>query len=251
MLDMLAWNLNRDVPDARLFEIGGAYELLDGDRVEPRRACLVATLDAVLGALPASGTLDVSKGGHAAAAEAFRAFKGDVENLLTAFAGEARYEIGATGYYHPGRSARALINGVVVAEFGQIDPAVAGERKLRQDVFLAEIDLEQLYDLGLRAVKFTPIGKYPTVERDFSFVFDDKVLFTEMSKAVTDLGIAELREFCPVEIFRGGSIAVGKYSVLLRVRFQSTDRTLREDELTQWSGQVVAALTAIGGAQRS
>ncbi|MFZ0807964.1 MAG: phenylalanine--tRNA ligase subunit beta, partial [Candidatus Sulfotelmatobacter sp.] len=47
MLDMLAWNLNRDVTDARLFERGGLYELLNGERVEPRRACLGATLHAV------------------------------------------------------------------------------------------------------------------------------------------------------------------------------------------------------------
>jgi len=251
MLDMLAWNLNRDVAEARLFEIGGLYETLDGERVEPRRACFGATVGAVHDVLPARGALDVSKGEHAAAAEAFRGFKGDVENLLAAFAGDARYEPGAAGYYHPGRSARALINGNVVAEFGQAHPEVAAARKLRQEVFLAEIDLEQLYDLGLRRVKFAPLGKYPAVERDFSFVFDDKVSFAEIHKSVTSLGIAELKEFRPVEIFRGGSIAGGKYSVLLRVRLQSPERTLRDDEIAQWSGKIVAALTDLGGAQRA
>lgn len=250
MLDMLAWNLNRDVTDARLFEIGSLYEMLKGERVEPRRACLGATLDAVRSALPLNGPLDVSKGEQATAAEAFRGFKGDVENLLAAFAGEVRYEAGATGYYHPGRSARALMNGVEVAEFGQIDGEVAAARKLRQDVFVAEIDLEQLYDFGLRTVKFVPLGKYPAVERDFSFVFDDRVVFAEVSKAVADLGIAELRDFRPVEIFRGGSIAAGKYSVLLRVRLQSVERTLRDDEIAQWSGKIVAALSGLSGVQR-
>jgi len=250
MLDMLAWNLNRDVADARLFEIGGLYEMLDGERVEPRRACLGATVAAVRDTLPLGGALDVSKDERAAASEAFRGFKGDVENLLAAFAGEARYQLGAAGYYHPGRSARAVMNGAVVAEFGQIHPEVAAARKLRQDVFVAEIDLEQLYDLGLRVVKFAPLGKYPAVERDFSFVFEDQVLFAEISKAVSGLGIIELREFRPVEIFRGGSIAVGKYSVLLRVRLQSAERTMRDDEIAQWSGKIVDALTRLGGVQR-
>jgi len=63
--------------------------------------------------------------------------------------------------------------------------------------------------------------------------------------------VAELREFRPVEIFRGGAITAGKYSVLLRVKFQSDERTLREDEVAQWSGKIVAALTALGGAQRA
>ncbi len=250
MLDMLAWNLNREVADARLFEIGGLYEVLDGQRVEPRRLCLGATWDAVRSALPAGGALDVSKGERAAAAEAFRGFKGDVENLLAAFAGEVRFEVGATEYYHPGRSARALIRGIVVAELGQIHPEVAAARKLRQDVFVAEIDLEQLYDVGLRVVKFLPLGKYPAVERDFSFVFDDGVEFAQMQTAVLAAGLRELRELAPVEIFRGGSIPSGKYSILLRVRFQSPERTLREDEVAQWSAKIVSSLTSLGGAQR-
>ncbi|HXY78757.1 MAG TPA: phenylalanine--tRNA ligase subunit beta [Candidatus Acidoferrales bacterium] len=254
MLDMLAWNLNRDVEEARLFEMGNVYELagrLSGEaRVEPKRACLGATAAAVRSSLTAGGALDVSKGEQAAAAEAFRAFKGDVENLLAAFAGSVTYERKAAEYFHPGRSARARLNGGLVAQFGQIDPRVAAARKLRQDVFVAEFDLEQLYKAGLRPVRFTPLGKYPAVERDFSFVFADDVSFEEMRQTVTALGLAEVREFRPVEIFRGGAIAAGKYSVLLRAKFQSDERTLRDDEVAEWSGRIVAALTALGGVQR-
>src|SRR5580692_5506585 len=251
MLDMLAWNLNRDVAGSRLFEMGSVYELSEKEsRVEPRRACLGATAAAVRNALPAGDALDVSKGEHAAAAETFRGFKGDVENLLAAFAAEVTYDRATAEYFHPGRSARARVNGAVVAQFGQIHPEVTAARKLRQDVFLAEFDLEQLYRLGLRPVKFAPLGKYPAVERDFSFIFADGVSFEEILKAIKASGLAEMREFRPVEIFRGGSIAAGKYSILLRVRFQSGERTLREDEVAQWSGQIVAALVALGAVQR-
>src|SRR5271169_2070772 len=44
MLDMLAWNLNRDSENVRLFEMGRVYEMSGGERVEPARACLGATL---------------------------------------------------------------------------------------------------------------------------------------------------------------------------------------------------------------
>ncbi|HEV2397690.1 MAG TPA: phenylalanine--tRNA ligase subunit beta [Candidatus Sulfotelmatobacter sp.] len=251
MLDMLAWNLNRDVPDARLFEMGSIYELSEGERVEPRRACLGATVAAIRGVLPLGGSLDVSKGEQAGAAEVFRGFKGDVEGVLEEFAGEVSFDREAAEYFHPGRSARALLNGTVVAQFGQIHPSVSSARKLRQEVYLAEFDLEQLYKIGLRRIKYSPLPKYPAVERDFSFVFSDDVSFARMRDAVLSLGIAELRDLRPVEIFRGGSIASGKYSVLLRVRFQSPDRTLREDEIAQWSAKIVAALTGLGGAQRA
>src|SRR5579864_3861318 len=251
MLDMLAWNLNRDVPEARLFEMGGVYELSGGERVEPRRACLGATVAAVQASLPVGGVLDVSKGEHAASAEVFRAFKGDVENLLEPFAREIVFDRGADEYFHPGRSPRVRLRGAIVGQFGQVHPSVAAARKLRQDVFLAEFDLEQLYRIGLRTVKFAPLGRYPAVERDFSFVFGDEVAFERMQTAVKAMGVPELRDVRPVEIFRGGSISGGNYSILLRVKFQSNERTLREDEVAQWSAKIVDALTKLGGVQRA
>ncbi|MGB8986437.1 MAG: phenylalanine--tRNA ligase subunit beta, partial [Candidatus Sulfotelmatobacter sp.] len=164
MLDMLAWNLNRDSENVRLFEVGRVYEVRGGERVEPARVCLGATAAAVKSSLPARSVLDVSKGEQAEAAEAFRSFKGDVENLLAAFEyGELNFDRETTEYFHRGRSARALMDGAVVAQFGQIAESVKSERKLRHDIFLAEIDLERLHARGLRTVKFAPLAKYPAV----------------------------------------------------------------------------------------
>ncbi|MGB8969753.1 MAG: phenylalanine--tRNA ligase subunit beta, partial [Candidatus Sulfotelmatobacter sp.] len=248
MLDMLAWNLNRDSENVRLFEIGRVYEMRLG---EPAHLCLGATLAAVKGLLPVGGKLDVSKGEQADFAEAFRSFKGDVENLLAPLASsELTFDRETAEYFHPGRSARALMDGASVAQFGQIADGVKAERKLRQDVFLAEIDLEQLHAVGLRTVRFAPLGKYPAVERDFSFVFGDDVEFAAMRRAVIRLGIPELREFAPAEIFRGASIGAGKYSMLLRVKLQSDVGTLRDEQIAQWSSQIVGALQGLGGVQR-
>jgi phenylalanyl-tRNA synthetase beta chain len=72
-----------------------------------------------------------------------------------------------------------------------------------------------------------------------------------MEKAVKKLGLIELRSFVPVEIFRGGSIPAGKYSVLLRARLQSAERTLREDEVARWSAEITKALEKLGGTQRA
>jgi phenylalanyl-tRNA synthetase beta chain len=252
MLDMLAWNLNRDSEDVRLFEMGRVYEMRGGERVEPGRVCLGAISSAVMGSLPLGGVLDVSKGEQAAAAEALRSFKGDVENLLAAFAyRELSFDPETAEYFHRGRSARALMDGTVVAQFGQVAEDVKAERKLRQDVFLAEIDLERLHGLGLRTVRFAPLGKYPAVERDFSFVFSDEVEFEAMRRAVMGLRLEALRAFKPVEIFRGPSIGAGKYSILLRVRLQSDEGTLRDEQIAAWSAQIAGVLRGLGGVQRA
>jgi phenylalanyl-tRNA synthetase beta chain len=142
------------------------------------------------------------------------------------------------------------VHGEAVAQLGQLAPEVAVARKLREAVFLAEIDVETLYRQGVRQVWFEPLGKYPAVERDFSFIFADAVTFAEIENAVDKLKLSQLGEFGPAEIFRGGSIEAGKYSILLRAKFESRERTLREDEVAEWSGRVTAALAGLGGVQR-
>jgi phenylalanyl-tRNA synthetase beta chain len=89
------------------------------------------------------------------------------------------------------------------------------------------------------------------VERDFSFVFDDGVTFEKIQHSITGLGVSELRSFVPVEIFRGGNVPAGRYSLLLRARFQSAERTLREDEVAKWSSQVIKALEGLRGKLRA
>ncbi len=43
----------------------------------------------------------------------------------------------------------------------------------------------------------------------------------------------------------------GSYSVLVRTVFQSSDRTLTDEELADWSDRIVAALKLLGGVQRA
>ena len=240
MLNMLAYNLNRGTDNIRLFESGHVFERAGEQAVELMRVCLGATGDAV--------TAQVHQPGRALS---FFDMKGDVENLLHPFQGAGlRYDAPMAEYYHPSRAARAVLDGTTVAQFGQIHPEIAAARKLRQDVFVAEVFLDRLYKHGLRQVRYTALPRYPAVRRDFSFVFDDSVAFEKLEKAVAALGLAELRAFLPVEIFRGGTIPAGECSLLLRATFQSGERTLREDEVAQWSERIVQALEGRGGKLR-
>ena len=100
MLDMLAWNLNRDVPEARLVRNGQRVRIVGQASASSRGAPVWARRAAVArSSLPAGGALDVSKGEQAEAAETFRGFKGDVESLLAAFAGEVTLRSGDRGVF--------------------------------------------------------------------------------------------------------------------------------------------------------
>jgi phenylalanyl-tRNA synthetase beta chain len=251
MLNMLAYNLNRGSDNVRLFEAGNVFEASGAGALplEMKRISMGAT-----GSVDAEVVRGLAPG---AAARPFSFFdlKGDIETLLAPFSQWTLYYDAQTGdYYHPGRSARAVLDGATVAQFGQIHPDVAAARKLRQDVFVAEIYLDRLYQHDLRQVRYEALPRFPAVERDFSFVFDDGengVDFEKIHQSVAGLGVAELRSFVPVEIFRGEKVGAGKYSILMRAKFQSSERTLRDDEVAQWAAQIAKALEALGGVQRA
>ena len=252
MLNMLAYNLNRGSDNVQLFEAGNVFEASGANSksanmpLELKRISMGATgnvgADVVRGLAP----------GAAARPFSFFDLKGDVESLLAPFSQWTLYYDAQTAdYYHPGRSARAVLDGATVAQFGQIRPAIAVARKLRQDVFVAEIYLDRLYQHDLGPVRYEVLARFPAVERDFSFVFGDGVEFEKIRQSVTGLCIAELRSFVPVEIFRGEQVGAGKYSILMRAKLQSSERTLRDDEVAKWAGQIAKALEALGGAQRA
>jgi phenylalanyl-tRNA synthetase beta chain len=241
MLNMLAYNLNRGADHVRLFEAGSIFEATGAATAEPKRICMGAT----------SPPLQKTQG-WGARDGGFFDLKGDVENLLHAFQhNSVNYDAQTAEYYYPGHSARALMDGALVAQFGQIHPDIAATRKLRQRVFIAELYLDRLYAQGLRVIRYQPLPRYPGVERDFSFVFEDGVTFGSIQQTVVGLSLPELRSFVPVEIFRGGNVSAGKYSLLLRARFQSGERTLREDEVAQWSAQIIKGLEELGGRLRT
>ncbi len=247
MLNMLAYNLNRGSDNVRLFEAGNVFQASGTTAEQLKRLCLGAT------GSPEPPSVRLHQETRLEARPlSFFDVKGDVENLLHPFQHTSLlFDPATADYYHPGRSARAVMDGVPIAQFGQIHPTIAAARKLRQNVFIAELYLDQLYRRDLRQPRYESLPRYPAVERDFSFVFADSIGFEKISQAVTTLDLSQLRSFIPVEIFRGGAIPEGKYSLLLRARFQSRERTLREDEVAQWSQQIVRALEGLGGALRS
>ncbi len=246
MLNLLAYNLNRGSENVRLFEAGKAFEAAGEKAVERKQIVFGAT------GIVDSGVVRGLSAGAEARPLSFFDLKGDVEDLLGQFGyWELGYDAQTAGYYHPGRSARAVMDGAMVAQFGQIHPDVAAARKLKQDVFIAELYLDRLYQHDLRAVRYEALPRFPAVERDFSFVFADAVEFETIRQRVMGLGIAELRSFVPIEIFRGEKVGAVKYSILLRAKFQSADRTLRDDEVAAWAGQIAKALEELGGVQRA
>jgi phenylalanyl-tRNA synthetase beta chain len=237
MVGMLALNLNRDVEDAALFETGTVFSGAT-DKVDERPSLAIGATGRAFDAT----TVD------------FYVLKGAVEALLAKFSSRTAYfdKLLLPVWLHPGRSARAVLDGSTVAYFGQLHPDEAARRKLKQPVFVGEIYLDRLYRQPLRQPAARELSRYQPVRRDFSLLFPDSVVYAAIEDALRALNIAELRSFTAKEILRGAkSIPPGHFSLLLGTVFQSQERTLREEELQEFSQKVIAAMLALGGHLRA
>ncbi len=99
--------------------------------------------------------------------------------------------------------------------------------KLRQDVFLAEISLDPFYEaLPQRARAAQTTGRFrafPSVERDFALILNDGTAFAAVRDALKRWALRKSPRSRPSICYRGKKMPAGKFSLLVRVTFQSQD----------------------------
>ena len=238
MLRAIEWNLNHGQRNLRLFEIGKTYELRNGEPVE--------TPVLTLGITGSAREKTIYEG---ARDFEFADLKGDLDTI-GGLAGGFTWESGGPQWLSGARAARLhLTHKTGQREFigtaGQIAKRVADEFKFRQNVLVAELKLESLLtglENAAAALRFKPLPRFPAVERDFSVVLADGVQFAQVEDAIRSLGIPELQSIEALDLFRGGQVPAGKYSLMIRVTFQSAEATFTDARLNDFSARIVAAL---------
>lgn len=244
MAHTLGWNMNRGERDVRFYEIGKVYGVERGARVERRVLTLGAT-----------GLLRQKSVHEPERACDFFDLKGAVEAVLERFdLDPVRFappepRTFAAGPFDPVLAAEVWAGKQRLGSLGQLSQAVAAATKLRQAVFLAELDLEALYAHRLRPRRYLPLSRFPAIERDFSLLLDEAVSFRAVQAAVERLKIPELMSVAAVDRFRGGPVPAGRYSLLVRVKFQSPEQTLTDAQVKSFSERIVRALESELGAR--
>ena len=259
MVGALEWNLNHGQRNLRLFEIGKTYELQNGEPVITNVITLGAT------GLAREKTI------HEAAREfGFEDLKGDLDRI-GALAGGFSWLNASVGWLAASRSAmvhllrdtffsadeRPIVatTGFHLGCAGQVARRVADQFKLRQNAYIAELRLEPLLaaiEAARAGTRFKPLPRFPAVERDFSLVLSDGVSFAKVEETIRSLAIPELQRIEAADLFRGGQVPAGKFSLMIRVTFQSAQATLTDAQLSDFSSRIVAALERnVGAALRA
>ncbi|GAC1660702.1 MAG: phenylalanine--tRNA ligase subunit beta [Candidatus Acidiferrum sp.] len=248
MAGALEWNLNHGQRNARLFEIGQQYRLNGAEARETRVLTLGATGEAREKDLYDSPR-DFS----------FADLKGDLD-AVGLFAGGLQWP-DATGaanksqtqpWWHASRRGQIVLGNEEIGIAAQLSRRVAEKLKLRQEVFLAELILDPLYAqirMQKATRRFAPLPRFPAVQRDFSLLLDVQTHFAEVAEAIRALKVQEVSAIDATDIFRGKNVPAGKYSLLVRVTFESREATLTEAQIADFSNKIVASLEKRLGAR--
>ena len=238
MASALEWNLNHGQRNLRLFEIGRTYELHNG---EPKETPVLT--------IGATGLAREKTILEAAREYSFADLKGDLDRIGE-LAGGLAWQTGVPSWLAGARAAKISLahgNGSAALDghAGQLARRVADEFKLRQEAIVAELRLEPLLEAVDRRsaeLRFKPLPRYPAVERDFSLILPDGVTFAQVAETIRGLQIGEVESIEAADLFRGGQIPAGKFSLMIRVTFQSAQVTLTEAQVSAFSGRIVKAL---------
>jgi len=136
----------------------------------------------------------------------------------------------------------SLVDGLRIGSAGRLADSVAAHYKFRQPVFVAELDLSHLLAGPERLVHYTPLPRYPSVQRDISLLVDRSVEFNDLTVAIREEAIPECRQAMLVGTYEGANIPADKRSITLRLEYRSDERTLTDEEVEERHAKLTASL---------
>jgi phenylalanyl-tRNA synthetase beta chain len=234
-------NLNHDTFRVRLFEIGKIFRKnADGLTVERRALGMVGT-----------GGFTEFNWHHPSEEYDFFHLKGAVTAMLSALRSEDFIVVPGVAWpwLNPADSASLVVGGQQIGVLGSLHPMLQDEYKLRQAVYIAEIDFEALCPRLFSPVRYEPMPRYPRVERDLCVVLDRSVRYEDIRTGILGLGIGQLTEIDLIDVYEGAGIPSDKVSITLRLIFLDRERTLTIDRIQSFGDNVLAFLQNSLGAQ--
>ena len=247
-LEVVAYNINRQISSLKFFEYGSVYQRLpekDGTTLEgyEEHRCFALFL---------SGTPDKAWR-NPAQKSSFFALKGYVENLLARYRvdantlqlGAAPADIFAEGitWSLPGKEPKQL------AVLGTVNPVLAKRFGIKQPVFAAEINWEVLFSLVKRdKFSFKELPRFPEVRRDLALLLDENVAYGALRAAALKAGRKLIKSISLFDVYRGDKIPAGKKQYALNFVLQDPERTLTDNDVERTMQSVLDALTNQFGA---
>ena len=147
----------------------------------------------------------------------------------------------ALSTFHPYRSAEVFLGKQRLGIIGEIHPKLAKELGVSAWV-IAELNLELFLTQKAAKVKYTPLTKYPIVQRDLALVMDESIAAGTIESIVKKAGKALVKEIKFFDLYTGTHVEPGKKSLAFSVSYQASDHTLEESEIAEIHSRILLAL---------
>ena len=169
--------------------------------------------------------------------------KGVVDGLLAKL-GLTQYDIqpSSESYYHPGVSAHYTINGVTIANYGELHPQVVKNFDLSGKVYMFEIDLEAVLSITVPPFRYQSFSKFPGTSRDLAIVAPVSVTSGEIVALIKEHGGEYLESVSIFDVYEGEHIEAGYRSLAYNLQFRSMEGTLNDEDI---DGAIQAIIDAL------
>jgi phenylalanyl-tRNA synthetase beta chain len=234
-------NFNYSQRLVRLFEIGKTYSPGGGG---------VPVEKNILGILGTGGYAD-QNWMNPSADFGFFHLKGLVSALLQTIRIRS-FEIVSTdkiAWLNPAEAAVLEFGDEIVGVLGSLSASLEDKYKLKQPVYIAEIDFEALVSSTVDDISYRPLSKFPSVERDMSIVVNCNLAYGEIHRKIAELKIPELMDVSLIDVYEGKNIPDGKISLTVRLIFQDPERTLTIDRVQNFVDTILSLLKQSFGAE--
>ena len=179
----------------------------------------------------------------------FFTMKGVVEEILdnTELNLKPEYDPNAgLPFFHPGRQANIVYDGTVIGYLGEVHPTVAANYSIKERVYVAVLDMNEITARASFDKKYEGIAKYPAVSRDLSMVVPKSILAGDIEKVFDQRGGHILESYKLFDVYEGAQIKHGYKSLAYTLSFRAKDRTLEEADITKVMTKIMNGLADLG-----
>ena len=228
------YNTARNQKDISIFEIGKGFYKKGEIYGEDTKLCALMTGKYYL---ELNNTREVD----------FYTIKGVTEELLDYLGYAGRYSFIKTEMpqeLHPGQSAYINVNGTNVGIIGKIHPKITSS-----DVFVMEINLDELFKKKVGKMKYKEISKFPSIQKDIALLVNKDIDSKEIEKVIKSAGGSMLTNIEVFDVYTGKGILDDKKSIAYSLTFSDMKKTLTDEEINALMNKIIEAAEKKLGAE--
>jgi phenylalanyl-tRNA synthetase beta chain len=180
----------------------------------------------------------------------FYIVKGTVQSMLDDLrVGDYSFQPSSEPFLHPGKSCDIMASGRKIGFLGALHPDIVEKLSLKvsQNILLVEMNLDTVLASVNAGAKYSPLPKYPFIDRDMALVVDESVPAGAIMEHLRAYPTELMEDISLFDFFMGKNIPKGKKSLAFSIRYRAKDRTLTDSEIEELHGKMTAYITAKTG----